>query len=65
MPAISVLMPAYNTPENYLREAIESVLSQTFSDFKLFVIDDCSPLPIVADVVRTYNDPRVKYLKTE
>lgn len=65
MPAISVLMPAYNTPENYLREAIESVLSQTFSDFELFVIDDCSPLPVVADVVRTYNDPRLKYLKTE
>lgn len=31
-PRISVLMPVYKTPEKYLREAVESILNQTFRD---------------------------------
>ena len=38
----SVVMPVYNV-ENYLEQAIESVLDQTFSSFELLLIDDCSP----------------------
>lgn len=41
MPAISVIMPVYNS-ENYLRSAIDSVLNQTFRDFELILIDDGS-----------------------
>lgn len=41
MPEVSVLMPAYNG-ERYLREAIDSVLAQTFSDFELVIVDDRS-----------------------
>ena len=37
----SILMPVYNR-ENFLRQAIESVLSQTFRDYELFAIDDGS-----------------------
>ena len=40
-PAISVLMPAYNALP-YLREAVESVLSQTFSNFEFLIVDDGS-----------------------
>lgn len=40
-PKISVIIPVYNC-EKYLREAIESVLNQTFKDFELIVIDDGS-----------------------
>lgn len=40
-PKISVLMPAYNA-ENYIAEAIESILSQTFKDFEFIIIDNCS-----------------------
>ena len=40
-PEISVIMSVYNG-EEYVAEAVESILNQTFSDFELIVIDDCS-----------------------
>jgi len=40
-PAISVLMPVYNG-EKYLREAIDSILAQTFADFEFIIVDDGS-----------------------
>jgi glycosyltransferase involved in cell wall biosynthesis len=40
-PAVSVLMPVYNA-ERYLREAIESILGQTFRDFEFIIVDDGS-----------------------
>ncbi len=40
-PLVSVLMPAYNA-EKYIGEAIESILSQTYKNFELIIIDDCS-----------------------
>ena len=41
MPEISVIVPLYNA-RKYLQEAVDSVLSQTFQDFEIIVIDDCS-----------------------
>jgi glycosyltransferase involved in cell wall biosynthesis len=41
MPTLSVLMPAFNR-ERYIAAAIESVLVQTFTDFELVIVDDCS-----------------------
>ena len=41
MPKVSIVMPLYNA-ENYVSEAIESVRSQTYEDWELIVIDDCS-----------------------
>lgn len=41
MPAVSIIMPAYNC-EKYICEAVESVLTQTFVDWELIIIDDCS-----------------------
>lgn len=41
MPKISIITPAYNC-EKYLPEAVKSALSQTFADWELLIIDDCS-----------------------
>lgn len=58
--AISVLMTAYNR-ENYIAEAIESVLSSTYNAFELIIVDDCSKDKTI-DIARRYEllDSRVK-----
>ena len=42
MPEVSVLLPVYNTPEDFLRQAVESILNQTFQDFELLIVNDAS-----------------------
>src|SRR5690606_22590995 len=41
MPKVSVIIPVYNT-ENYLRECLDSILAQTFTDFEVLLINDGS-----------------------
>ena len=41
IPAISVIIPMYNT-EKYVGECLDSILAQTFQDFEVIVVDDCS-----------------------
>lgn len=62
MPKVSVLMPVYKTPEKFLREAIESILAQTFTDFEFLILDDC-PADDREQVVKSYADKRIKYAK--
>lgn len=61
MVKVSVLMPVYNTKEEYLRKAIESVLNQTFSNFEFIIINDGSTDDNVEKVVLSYDDKRIKY----
>lgn len=56
---VSVLMPTYERTE-YLAEAIDSALSQQYSDLVL-LIGDNSETDAVEDLVRTYDDPRISY----
>ena len=56
-PRVSILMPVYNVA-SYLREAMDSMLAQTYTDFELIVLDDCSP-DNSAEILDTYTDPRI------
>lgn len=56
-PAVSVIIPVYNGT-NYLREAIDSVLAQTFTDYELIVIDDGST-DGTWDLIQSYG-PRIR-----
>jgi glycosyltransferase involved in cell wall biosynthesis len=54
---LTVLMPAYNAAP-YIAQAITSVLSQTFGDFELLIVDDGST-DATPEIVRTFRDPRI------
>lgn len=62
-PKVSVITPAYNS-EFFLRQTIESVRSQTFTNWQLIVIDDCSTDSTV-EIVEEYckKDERVKLIR--
>ena len=61
-PAVSVIMATYNGA-SLVGETIRSVLAQSFADFELIAVDDCSS-DETCDVVRSFADPRVKLLRT-
>lgn len=60
-PKISVIMPLYNAAP-YLKESIESILAQTFSDFEFFIIDDKSS-DNSAEIVKAYKDDRIIFIQ--
>lgn len=57
MPLISILVPLYNTPEKFLRDMIESVLYQTYSNWQLCLADgsDAEHIGTVSSIVREYQ----------
>ena len=57
---ISVLLPVYNA-ENFIKDCIDSILAQTYSNFELIIIDDCSNDSSV-DIIRSYTDKRIKLI---
>ncbi|MBQ8945611.1 MAG: glycosyltransferase [Lachnospiraceae bacterium] len=62
-PLIGVVMPAYNTPAGFLREAVDSVVRQSYPDWRL-VISDASDQDCVERIAGEYSgDPRIIYLK--
>ncbi len=62
-PLVSILMPVFKTAP-YLREAMDSMLAQTFKDFELIVLNDCSP-DNAEEILDIYNDPRIVRYKGE
>ncbi len=62
-PKVSVIMPLYNT-EKYVREAIQSILDQSFTDFELIIIDDAST-DGSRDIVKSFNDPRIIFIENK
>lgn len=61
MPRVSVLLPVYNGEDN-LKEAIDSVLQQSFSDFELIVISEHGTSPSSLEIIKSYDDPRIVHL---
>lgn len=62
VPRVSVLMPVYNTEEEYFRKAIEDILAQTYTNFEFIIIDDGSTTDI-EKIVRSYEDKRIRFYK--
>lgn len=62
-PIVTVLTTVYNGLP-YLREAIESTLNQTFTDFEYLIIDDASTDESV-ECIKSYTDPRIRLLRNE
>lgn len=60
MPLVSVILPVYNG-ESFLREAINSILTQTFTNFELIVIDDDST-DSTPDILKEYAARDVRVL---
>lgn len=58
---VSVIMPVHNG-EKYLREAIDSILNQTFHDYEFIIIDDGS-MDDSVDIIQSFNDSRIRLLR--
>lgn len=61
IPEISIVMSVYNG-EQYLREAIESILNQTFRNFEFIIVDDGST-DRSNEIVKSYTDPRIVFIE--
>lgn len=57
-PIITVLMPVYNC-ELYIKDAVDSILCQSYSNFEFLIIDDASSDETV-NIIKLYNDPRIQ-----
>jgi len=66
-PTISIIMPVYNTSEEALSKALDSVLNQYYPLWELCVCDDASTEPVIREVIRNYvaTDSRVKAVFSE
>lgn len=60
---VSVVITSYNY-DKYIKDAIESILNQSYSDFELVIIDDCSTDNSV-EIIKQFEDERIKFIQNE
>ena len=60
---VSIIMPSWNTAR-FIKESIDSVRNQTYTNWELLIVDDCST-DDTDKIVASYTDVRIKYLKNE
>lgn len=60
---ISIIMPSYNT-ESYIADSIRSVIAQTYQNWELIIVDDCSTDRTI-EIIETFDDPRIILLKNK
>ncbi|PJZ86268.1 glycosyltransferase family 2 protein [Leptospira harrisiae] len=65
MPKVSVIMPAYNAV-SYLEDSVKSLLNQSFQDWELLLVDDCSKdqTPVLAQKIAK-SDSRIRFIQKE
>lgn len=59
--SVAVILPVYNG-ERYLRQAIDSVLAQTFTNFEFYICDDCSKDSSI-EIIESYKDDKITFLR--
>jgi glycosyltransferase involved in cell wall biosynthesis len=62
-PTVSFVVPCYKLA-HLLPECVNSILGQTYGDFEVLIMDDCSP-DNTAEVARSFQDPRVKHVRND
>lgn len=60
---VSIIMPSYNTAP-YIKQTIQSVLNQTYTNWELIIVDDCST-DNTEEILEEINDNRIRYFKNE
>jgi glycosyltransferase involved in cell wall biosynthesis len=62
-PLVSIVLPTYNRA-HLLRRAIQSILNQTYQNFEIIVVDDCSS-DNTEEVVKSFCDERIRYVRNK
>ncbi len=62
-PFFSVLMPVYKPDPRIFKEALNSILNQTFEDFELLLVEDPSPGCSAGDLIQGIRDPRIQWIR--
>lgn len=63
MPTVTFLVPCYKLA-HLLGDCVRSILSQTYTDFEILVLDDCSP-DNTPEIARSFGDPRVRHVRND
>ena len=58
---VSIIMPSYNTG-CYIADSINSILAQTYENWELIIVDDCST-DDTEQILGSYTDPRIRFLQ--
>lgn len=63
MPVVSFVVPCYNLG-HFLPQCIESIGAQTYRDFEILIMDNCSP-DNTPEIAQSFNDPRVRHIRND
>jgi len=63
LPKVTFVVPCFKLA-HFLGECVNSILCQTYGNFEVLIMDDCSP-DDTESVARAFSDPRVKYIRNE
>ena len=60
-PKVTFVIPCYNLA-HFLQTCVNSILAQTYGEFEILIMDDCSP-DSTPEVIRCFDDPRIRYVR--